>query len=280
MQILSHFLANFRYSSYLCPYQGNVCNPSVKIDSVSRVFNIHNMQLLKDTNFKGISFDILREELRYSKNFYLIVRMANHNSTKKKLYLNINYISLTHGLKRGVVMTLDFGNYGTFLQSNAFVDMEISFNSGIEKMVDGDRVELVVNDGKIASLLLVRQNNQWYVAEEKDCSSINRDIKKLIEHFEGIDEKFGLSLQNFSVKVEDEFSLKLFCEVLALDGCVPEKRFSIEVAIYDKENNIVYMSSIHKSDGDFKGFEVFSFGTIKLDIPIDEIGKIRFYPTR
>jgi hypothetical protein len=80
--------------------------------------------------------------------------------------------------------------------------------------------------------------------------------------------------------VVDENSLNLFCEVLALNGEVPQKGFNVEVAIYDSENSIIYQTSLSKYDGEFKGFEVFNFGTIRLDIPVDEISKIRIYPTR
>jgi len=46
--------------------------------------------------------------------------------------------------------------------------------------------------------------------------------------------------------------------------------------IYDIDDNILYHTSLHSSD--FKGFEVYNFGTLKLDIPVDEISKIRIYP--
>ena len=77
-------------------------------------------------------------------------------------------------------------------------------------------------------------------------------------------------------------------DVLALNGEVPQKGFNVEVAIYDSENSIIYQTSLSiiyqtslsKYDGEFKGFEVFNFGTIRLDIPVDEISIIRIYPTR
>ena len=76
--------------------------------------------------------------------------------------------------------------------------------------------------------------------------------------------------------MEDENSLDLFCEVLALDGKVEKSSFTIETAIYESDNDIVYHTRLHSSD--FKGFEVYHFGTIRLDITVDEISKIRVYP--
>lgn len=113
--------------------------------------------------------------------------------------------------------------------------------------------------------------------ESKERSTYKRDLKSKIEHFEAIEEQFGITLQNFSVKVEDENSLDLFCEVLALDGKVEKSDFTIEAAIYDSNNDIIYHSSI--SSNDFKGFEVYHW-TISLDITVDEISKIRIYPIR
>ena len=133
-----------------------------------------------------------------------------------------------------------------------------------------------VNEGKFATLRLIRERGQWWIVESKERSTYKRNLKNKIEHFEAIEEQFGITLQNFSVKVEDENSLDLFCEVLALDGKVEKNDFTIEAAIYDSDNDIVYHTSLHSSD--FKGFEVYHFGTIRLDITVDEISKIRIYP--
>lgn len=238
------------------------------------------MELLKATQFKGISFDIIHEVMKNG-TFYLIMRMTNHNEKKKNLKLKLKYISKTCGLIDSYIETLDFQYPGTFLQPDAFVDLVIRLRSeAIKHTEDGDRIELEVNDGKVASLLLLKQSDQWNIMESKELAVINNDLKKLIEHFEGIEEKFGIVLQNFSVQVVSEYAVKLFCEVLALNGEIPEEGFNVEVAIYDKDNNILSLNSIGKSDGDFKGFEVFGFGEITLRVPVDEIGKIRFYPTR
>ena len=65
-----------------------------------------------------------------------------------------------------------------------------------------------------------------------------------------------------------------------MNGEVPEDDFNIEFAIYDTNNDIVYTDSESKYADDFKGFEVLTFDYIKLDITVDEISKIRIYPTR
>lgn len=257
------------------------------------------MEQLKDKRYFGISFSILGEKYIDDNNgLAIILRVKNHNSMKKEISLDVNYISTEVGVKRGFQAGAFFRGVGvcsSSLPSNAFIDLYVCFGADIIEANDGDRLEFIVNYG-VTNILLLRQKGQWGIIEETepnivinhmeksteqtDPHIVSNNLKKRIEHFEAIDEQFGISLQNFSVKVEDKNSLKLFCEVIALNGEVPKEGFNVEVAIYDSDNSIIYQTSISKYDGDFKGFEVFNFGTIWLDIPVEEISKIRIYPTR
>lgn len=231
------------------------------------------MELLKDKLFNGISFEIIREEYRegYYSPFWLFLRVTNFTDHKKRINVSINYISVKHGLKK-------FGQE-EFIPDNSFVDLEFLYND-ITAACDGDRIEMEINKGQFASLRLIRERGNWMVVESTERSTYNRELKSKIEHFESIEEQFGITLQNFSVKVEDENSLKLFCEVLASNGEIPENDFTINIAIYDNNNDIVYTNSESKYAEEFKGFEVLTFDYIKLDITVDEISKIRIYPTR
>ena len=228
------------------------------------------MELLKDKLFNGISFEIIKEEYKegYSSPFKLLLRVTNFNDNKKKIKVKLDYVSVKYGLKK------DWAPQ-EFIPDNTFFDFDFSYEE-ITHAYDGDRIELEVNEGKFATLRLIREHGQWWIVESKERSTYKRNLKSKIEHFEAIEEQFGITLQNFSVKVEDENSLNLFCEVLSLDGKVEKSSFTIEAAIYDSDNDIVYHTSLHSSD--FKGFEVYHFGTIRLDITVDEISKIRVYP--
>lgn len=239
--------------------------------------NFLNMNLLKNKLFNGVSFEILKEEYRegYSNPFTLQLRISNFNDKKKKIGVKMKYISIEYGLKDGSLW--NFGNNERYLEDNSFVDVDVSF-ADIRKAKDGDRIEMLVNEGKFATLRLIREKGQWSIVESIERNTYSRQLKSKIEHFEAIEEQFGITLQNFSVKVEDENSLDLYCEVLALDGKVEKSDFTIEAAIYDSENEIVYHTSLSSSD--FKGFEVYHFGKIYLDITVDEISKIRIYPIR
>lgn len=232
------------------------------------------MELLKDKLINGISFEIIKENYRhgFSYPFVLTFRISNFNDHKKKIGLEVRYISQKYGLK----VCRESAN---FIPDNSFVDVDLLFED-ITCTCNGDRIELLINEGKFASLKLAKEQNQWMVVESTERSTYNRDLKKKIEHFEAIEEQFGITLQSFSVKVEDENSMKLFCEVLALNGELPKEDFDINVAIYDNNNDIVYTDHEYKNAEDYKGFEVITFGYIRLDITVDEISKIRIYPTR
>lgn len=236
------------------------------------------MELLKDKLFNGISIEIINDGYLKSNSYYsIIVKVTNHNDNKKKVQLNARYISIEEGLLDtygGIDM---LGGDGTFLQPQSFVNVAMDYQK-LKKLRDQDRIELEINKGAIASLLLIRERGQWWILESKERSIYERNLKNKIEHFEAIEEQFGITLQNFSVKVKDENSLDLYCEVLALNGKVENSDFIVEAAIYDSDNDIVYHT--HLSSNDFKGFEVYHFGPINMDITVDEISKIRIYPIR
>lgn len=236
------------------------------------------MELLKDKLFNGISLEIIRDGYIKSDSYYsIIIKVTNHNDKKKKVQLNARYISIEDGLL-DTYGGIDMLGSGRFLQPQSFVNVAMDYKE-LKSLHDQDRIELDINEGTIASLLLIRLYDQWWIAESKERSTYNRNLKSKIEHFEAIDEQFGIALQNFSVKVEDENTLKVFCELLALNGVIPENDFSINIAIYDSNNDIIYTSLERIYADEFKGFQVLTFDHIKLDITVDEISKIRIYPT-
>ncbi len=240
------------------------------------------MELLKDKEFKGLFFEILKVEKDnwHDEYMYVIVRASNHNDKKKKIALDVHYISSKKGLQDGMVFTRNFGS-GRYLQPNSFVDIRVRFDyDGCINPENGDRIELIINDGRIAELLLVRNCDQWYIVEEKSNRINNQELKQKIEHFETVEERFGVSLQKFSVKTVNDNSLILYCEAIALSEDVLDVGYSVEVAIYDTDYNIVDRYEKTKSPWEFKGFEVIEFDINNLEISVEEIGRIVFYITR
>ena len=239
------------------------------------------MELLKDKMYQGLFLEIQKEGVKEDGDFVIYLRVTNINDKRKKVGIKAKYYSVEYGyVEPNRTNPVDI-EFGMFLLPNSFVNAQIIFYStatDIKRSHDGDRLELEINKGKTASLLLIREGGCWYISDDMERSSTISNLKNKIEHFESIEEQFGLALQKFSVRIIDETSLQLFCEVLALNGKVVNDRFTIEAAIYDTDDNIVYHGSLSSSD--FKGFEVYNFGTIHLDIPVEEIGRIRIYPIR
>ncbi len=249
------------------------------------------MELLKDISFQEISFEIIKEELIESDNsLALTMRVFNHSKSKKNVEARMYYHSVNKGVLDVYTDPFRLSCSGCLLPAGSFVDAVLTCEELME-VTEGDRLEITLEIGnkKYPAFIAIKQLDDWYVFEDNQISSkrkdrssksLNKEIKNRIENFEFIEEQFGLSLQKFSVRIVDEFSFKLFCEVIALNGEVPKEGFNIEVAVYDTDDDIVYQDCIKRFDGDFKGFEVYNFGVITLDIPVEEIGKIRIYPTR
>lgn len=169
-----------------------------------------NMELLKDKLFNGISLDIINDGYIKSKSYYsIIVRVTNHSDHKKKVQLKARYISIEEGLLNTYGSIDILGGSGTFLRPQSFVNVAMDFEK-LKRLHNQDRIELDINEGSIASLLLIREREQWWIVESKERSTYNKNLKSKIEHFEAIEENFGIILQNFSVKVDDENSLKLW----------------------------------------------------------------------
>lgn len=66
-------------------------------------------------------------------------------------------------------------------------------------------------------------------------------------------------------------------DVISISDKSINSSFTIEVAVYDKRNKIIAMTSL--STNKFLGFEVFALRSLKVK-DISDIGRIRIYPTK
>ena len=253
----------------------------------------------KELNLNGLRLELLQADIDTEdfprERFRAIIRITNASETKKRIAIKedgTKYISKKFGLEYAYgINPYQFAlSKGTFISPDSFVDIKIRFDV-VKESYSGDRMEIELRD--IAMIPLVYLDSQWYwstneieyfeIKQEitrEEMKLLKKQLKSKIEHFESIDEKFGLSLQNFSFEITDWNTLQIFCEVISLNGETLKDDFNIELAIYDSDDDIVRLESIYKNGEDFKGFEIFGFGPIKLDFPIDEIRRIRIYPTR
>lgn len=231
------------------------------------------MQSVNEFKIADISFDIAE-----NKNS-IIIRFLNSGPKKVHTALSDSrYISISAGvlhMLKVLPVKLEYSTMGEDIPENSFLNVEISF--GIKKIQDGDRLELRAQN--IADVTFIREEGKWYVYHYNSKRELEDRLNSSIEHFETIEEKFGITLQNFSISIVDENEIKMYCEVMSLSENAPYSSFSVEVATYDKSNKIVSHNSIHKAKSDFMGFEVFAFTNI-LPISVSEIGKIVFYPTK
>lgn len=236
------------------------------------------MQKLNDLEISGIFLDIISANKDEYDDFYITVRITNLSD--KSIHTTLSgsrYISNRKGilnLERTKPTELEYSSMGCDILPNSFLDAGIRYE--IDEISDGDRIELYLSN--IGYFLILRKKREWYVIEYYEKPKIEKHLNNIIEQFEAIEEKIGICIQNISIKIADNNSIELFCEVLSANGEPPTSSFAIEVAIYNKSNKIIDFKSIRKGKDDFIGFEVFSFGSFTLNL--DEIGKIRFYPTK
>lgn len=231
------------------------------------------MQEFKEINIGGVSFDIFENKNN------IILRIINNGKDIKTSVCGSRYISTKKGillLERCYPFDMNYSD-GIIILENSFLDTELDFQLENGNISNGDRLELKISN--IADLMLLRQNNSWFVLEEHSKEKTKIELDSKIEHYEAVEEKIGISLQNFSVNIINNNTIRLFCEVFS-DTKGPKCSFAVEVAIYDKNSKIVSFSNIKKIKEDFLGFEVFSFSNMSLPISIYEIGKIIFYPTK
>lgn len=238
------------------------------------------MELLKGTDLNGVFMEILNAYSDDDDNFTVTIRISNKRSKSLKFKLDAKYISVDYGVKTCEDKEpSDIKSYGDglILLPNSFADVKVMFEDIIDA-IKGDR--MIIDIEKYANLIiLLGEQDEWFVVEKSIFDDYSKNLKTHVEHFEVIENKFGIRLQNFSIRYVNDHTIKVFCEVWSLEGKRTKDSFTIEVAIYDEEDNIIDQCAISKYNGEFTGFEVFNFGERSLDISLTEIGKIRFYPT-
>ena len=231
------------------------------------------MEELKFFRINGISLSVIQEN-----SDGVVLRIY---SAEKKITTSLEgtrYVSY----EKGVLELYDiepshmkYASMGETILADSFIDVTMNFQR-LTSVNDKDRINLQLKN--IANVIIQRDNGAWYIVEYSTEESLEDYINQRIEHFEAIEEKIGISLQNCSVKISDGKYIHPYCEVLSLSSKeIPD--FAIEVAIYDKQNRIIGFSHIDRDGEDFLGFEVFSFN-VDIDCPISNIGRVVFYPIK
>lgn len=224
----------------------------------------------------------------YVGNIGVKFKITNLSGEDQKVYLKDTRFNST---LKGIVgigspdIHLDF-QYFT-ISAYSFVTELIYFRD-VDKVVEGDVIELVINNCWEIKLRYTKLDAayKWLVMESVNNNPMelrhNSDVEKnlidSIEHFEAMEEKLGVTLQNFSVCVIGKSHLDLFYEMLITGEGVSARCFALQVVIYDKLGKIRYTTEENVFSDSFLGFKVMSHPDICLDMPLTDIGKIRIVP--
>lgn len=252
----------------------------------------------KDLEIGGLYFEIIEDKLPENGTNKVIVRIANKTDCNKSILLAKDpmLISSKYGMKEysycapdELTLRIEYNIY-----PESFFDACIEFNSDVcDSFYDGDKLLLDIKD--ICNLCLQRENSEWFFTEvenkqiSKGTSLVSKTeslesredaLLNKVECLEFLEESIGISIQNVSINIIEDNLIDLFFEVLATDDKCKADGFAIEYGVYDKKNKIRKSSIIRRYPDDFIGFEIFSFRKNIIPITIEEIGKIRIYPTK
>lgn len=244
-----------------------------------------NKKRLRDILINELSFEVIKDDGYNKKRFEsytIILKVTNHSVSDINFKLRIRYTSILFGL-----MVDDFisSENATSLMNSTFIIEQGSFGilrvrfNEITEVRDGDRMEFEIN-GK-TKLLLIRNKGEWFVLDKqtKALDFLNyQELESKIEHFETIEDRMGITIQNFSLRYSNDRTLYIDFEIIATNTNYYKKAFCIYTIIYDRDNNIVSMVHDFTGNDGFKGYGKFSGVFHNFDLPISEIGLIRIYP--
>ncbi len=108
---------------------------------------------------------------------------------------------------------------------------------------------------------------------------IGEILKQKIERLKPFEERMQIKMENFSVKVNDNKWVRLFCEIHPVDGTTINSHINIECILYNKEGAIIEKDYANVDSEEFLGFDVIEFN-FQEDGIADEIGRIRIYPKK
>lgn len=245
-----------------------------------------HIERLKDILIDNLSFEVTKDggysKMRYE-SYTVMLKVSNYGGTEAEFKLRVRYTSVLFGLmvddyKDSENMTSVM--YSTFkIAATSFGVLKIRFDE-ITEVRDGDRMEFEIDER--TRLLLVRKHGEWYVLDKRIQSPLDfsprPELECRIEHFESIEDRMGIAIQNFSIKDCNDDTLYVDFEMLATNDNHYKNPFFVYAIIYDRKNNIVRMERDFTGNDGFKGYGKFSVIFRNFDFPISEIGLIRIYP--
>ena len=104
-----------------------------------------------------------------------------------------------------------------------------------------------------------------------------KSLLKKIERLEAFEERLDVRFENISVKIYENNSFSVYCEIHSNKGSNLEKSIKIECTAYDAEGQILEVKNRYVLKDNFFGFEILEFYFEDGGIA-DKISKLRIYP--
>jgi hypothetical protein len=177
------------------------------------------------------------------------------------------------------------------LKPNSFKKSGLLFyKPKLNKISNNDILYISVElpqEGKEITFCFQNKSDNWNIInlEENEIkikltpNQIENYLLNRIERLESLEEKFGISLENISVR--NDSSLSIYVELKSLNGTTisHNKMFTLECIFYDLEGKILYVTRKTIFPDNFIGFELLEFYASNMFLSNEEsIGKIRIYP--
>ena len=164
----------------------------------------------------------------------------------------------------------------------------VFYKSKLKSISDNDIIYITIEltqEGTELTTGLQKNGNSWSVINiEKNEIEIKltpkqfeKSLLKRVERLEAFEERFEISIQNISIKI-DNF-ITLFCEIHPLSGTSIKENFDIECVIYDKDGLVLDKKASHLYSEDFFGFQILELNFFGDDVAA-QISKIRIYPKK
>ena len=134
-------------------------------------------------------------------------------------------------------------------------------------------------------MLFSRKNNNWEFKngevqeldnQNKENKIVEKKIKDNIERIDPFEEEIGITLENISINITDDFDrITVLGEIISINQEKNKENFTIYVNYYNKDNEIIKKDSEFIEQ--FKGYDSFEILTWSDSLNIKEVEKIRIF---
>jgi hypothetical protein len=231
-----------------------------------------------------------------SDGFVIYLKVQNKSSETQKInVLKANYITI---VGEQIVQDSWLNGYlkdEDLLMPNAFKQAGLIFYKPKLKQIEQNDVIYITIElpkkSKEQSFCFQYKEGKWLLTNStinnieleltpKQINDIHaKSLLNKIERLEAFEERFGISIQNFSI---ENFSLfNIYCEVHPTIGTSIKEDIELQCVVYDLDGLILKKTYYRLKMNDFFGFEVVNF-TFYSDFieMIPQISKIRIYPKK